>query len=50
MTFVYIVVTVTVGYPFITGLSIACGLDSDHAFYASKSDRSMFVTDPEVPN
>lgn len=36
MTFVYIVATVTAGYPLITGLSIACGLNSGSVFYASK--------------
>jgi hypothetical protein len=38
MTFVYIVVTVTIGYPLITGLSISCGLNSGRVFYASKSE------------
>jgi hypothetical protein len=37
MTFVYIVATVTAGYPLVTGLSIACGLNSGNVFYASKS-------------
>ena len=39
MTFVYIVVTVTIGYPLVTGLSISCGLNSGGIFYFSKSGK-----------
>lgn len=35
-TFVYIVVTVTIGYPLITWLSMAGGLDNGSVFYFSK--------------
>lgn len=36
MTFVYIVVTVTIGYPLITGLSVAGGVDNGSVFYATR--------------
>ena len=35
MTLVYILVTVTTGYPLITGIAMLAGLDSDEAFYGS---------------
>ena len=35
MSFVYVVATVTAGYPLITGLTIACGVTSKNVFYAS---------------
>lgn len=36
VTFLYIIVTVTIGYPLITGLSVAAGLDNGSVFYFSK--------------
>jgi hypothetical protein len=35
MSFVYIVATVTAGYPLITGITIACGVTAKNVFYAS---------------
>lgn len=36
MSFMYIVGTVTAGYPLITGVATAAGMKSDWAFYISK--------------
>lgn len=36
MTFIYIVVTVTIGYPLITGISIGAGLDIGSLFYITR--------------
>jgi hypothetical protein len=35
MSFVYIVVTVTIGYPLVTGICTAAGLTTEWAFYVS---------------
>ncbi|KAI2495035.1 hypothetical protein MHU86_19467 [Fragilaria crotonensis] len=49
MTFVYIVATVTAGYPLITGLSIACGLNSGSAFYATRFlDSLLYFFLPQI--
>ena len=37
MTLIYILVTVTTGYPIFTGLATLAGLDYEEAFYGSKS-------------
>lgn len=36
MSFIYIVVTVTVGYPLISGIATAAGLSTDWAFYITR--------------
>ena len=36
MSFFYVVITVTIGYPIITGLVIAGGVDTDWVFYLSR--------------
>jgi hypothetical protein len=40
MSFLYIMGTVTSGYPLVTGLAIAIGLDTEWAFYMSKFRRA----------
>lgn len=36
MTFIYILVTVTSGYPLISGIATACGLEAEWAFYITR--------------
>ena len=36
MSFFYIVITVTFGYPLVTGIATAAGLDTDRAFYVTR--------------
>ena len=36
MSFFYIVFTVTIGYPLVTGIATAAGLDTDRAFYVTR--------------
>lgn len=36
MSFAYVVVTVTIGYPLVTGIATGCGLSADWAFYITR--------------
>lgn len=42
LLFVYIVVTVTSGYPLISGIATSCGLQSEWAFYVGKQCFCVF--------
>lgn len=36
MSFIYIIVTVTSGYPLISGIAVACGMTADWGFYITR--------------
>lgn len=49
LSFIYIVVTVTIGYPLITGIAHGCGLDTEWAFYITRFfDSLLYFFLPQI--
>ncbi len=49
MTFIYIMVTVTCGYPIISGIATAAGLEADWAFYITRcADAFIYFWLPQI--
>lgn len=49
MSFVYIVATVTVGYPLITGIAYAAGVTGDRVFYITRfCDSLIYFWLPQI--
>ena len=49
MSIIYIVVTVTIGWPMVTGIAAACGLNTEWAFYITRFiDSLIYVGLPQI--